>query len=305
MARHWLLSTIVVVVGFVFAFLMAVYPEQLREIISSLTGQTDTTVVLYVIWVTVVSVILLGAAYMIWMAYTKFFKIDVLIEKDSLCFYKYPYRVVSQVRAVDNMTNTCYSEVIIHNCSQTKINDCSLQVVLRKDGAELKSKVLSTDSTKGPNPLNVPIDGDSKVGFHPVCLRLRSLEAFLPNHAVAAGNFTGTLIPHGEYELLTKVFYDGKLGKLTSLGQIKIPEDFLNKATIPNDIQVKIDQGGFAVYAELTQGKVRAKFFGKFTDGDVNRALSSLKAEHLQVDTIVEENGKQRKTDDGPHYLLI
>lgn len=299
MARHWLISAIAVAVSSIFAFLIGVYSEQIREMISSATGLTDATVVFYFVLGAILLIFVVSLSYIALMIYTKFFKFDVIIQKESFCFNKYPYLVGSRGR-IQVMTNMSYSEVTIQNCGKTKVNDCSLEITLRKEDKDVKSKVLSSDSTREPNPMDVSIDGEGRIGFHPVCLSLHSFEAFLPNHSLkVAGSFSGTLIPHGEYETLAKVIYDGKLGKLTSLGQIKIPDDFVNKAKIPNDIQVIIDQGGFAVYAELFQGKVRAKFFGHFTNGDVKRTLKALSEQNFQVDLTVEENGKLRKISDG------
>jgi hypothetical protein len=201
MARHWLLSTIVVVVGSVFAFLMAVYPEQIREIISSLTGQTDTNMAFYVILGTIVLVIVLGIAYTIWMVYTKYFKIDVLIQKDSLNFIKYPYLAGTRGN-IQPYTNMSYADITVHNNTDNRINDCSLEIDLRKDDVSLyKSKVVSHESTP-PNPISVSIDGKGDKSFCPLSLHLESLQAFLPHDSKGiAGNFTGPLVANGQYEI--------------------------------------------------------------------------------------------------------
>jgi len=122
------------------------------------------------------------------------------------------------------------------------------------------------------------------------------LQAFLPDHSpVVAGKISGKLIKYDEYEIFGKVICDDNLGKSTYLGKINIPDDFLTKAKIPNDIQVIIDQGGFAVYAELVQGKVRAKFFGHNNDDDIKNALKRLKIKYLRIDDSIEDNGTLRK----------
>ena len=299
MARHWLVSAITVSASLVFAFLIGVYSEQIREMISTATGQTDTTVISYLIWGTAIFIFSLCLAYMGWMGYKKYFKIDVLIQKDSLYFIKYPFLAGSHGNP-QPYTNMSYGDITVHNKNKNRINDCSLEIDLRKSNVSMyKSKVLSSDSTP-PNPISVSIDGEGDKGFCPVSLPLDSLQAFLPHDSLGkAGNFTGPLIANGEHEIFGRVLLEGKCGKWMSLGKIAIPSDLVDKAKIPNDIQVIInDQGGLAVYAELFQGKVRAKFFGKFTDGDVKRTLKSLNEQKFQVDMTVEENGKLRKIDD-------
>ena len=223
---------------------------------------------------------------------------EVIIQEESFRFNKYPFLVRAHGKS-QIMANMSYAEITIQNCRNTEIKKCSLEIILRKEGKDIYcEKVLSADSTNQPNPMTVSIDGTRKVGFHPACLHLASFQAFLPDHSLkVAGKISGKLIKYDEYEIFGKVICDGKLGKSTYLGKINIPADFLTKAKIPNDIQVIIDQGGFAVYAELVQGKVRAKFYGHFTDGDVKRALKALNKEYVNVDMIVEENGKERSID--------
>jgi hypothetical protein len=305
MARHWVLSGIWIAVGLIFTFLIGVYSEQIREIISSATGFTDTTVIFYFVLGTILLIFFGTLFYIGFLIYSKFFKIDVVIQKDSLSFVKYPYLAGSHGN-LQPYTNKSYGDIMVHNKSKSRINECSLEISLRKDNMDIyKSKVLSSDSTP-PNPISVSIDGEGDKGFCPVSLRLDSFQAFLPHDSLGqAGNFTGPLIANGSYEIFGRILIEGKCGKWVSLGNIAIPSDLVDKAKVPNDIQVIIDQGGFAVYAELFQGKVRAKFFGDFTDGDVNRTLNGLKKQKFQVDMTVEENGKLRKIDYRPAFLLM
>jgi hypothetical protein len=305
MARHWIVKVIGVIASFISALLIGVYREQIRELISTYTGQTDTTVVLYLIWGTVILLVVLGSIYIIWTIYSKYFKINVVIEKDSLSFIKYPYRAGTR-GSIQPYTNMAYGDITLHNNTKNRINDCSLEIDLRRNNvSKYKTKVLSSVATP-PNPITVSIDGERDASFCPVGLHLQSIQAFLPHDSLGeAGNFTGPLIANGEYEIFGRILIEGKCEKWQSLGIIKIPSDIIEKAEFPNDIQVIIDKGGFAIYAELVQGKVRAKFFGKFTNGDVKRVLASLKGLRLLVDDIVEENGKLRKIDDRPPILPI
>jgi len=304
MARHWFISAILAVVSLFFAFLIGVYPEQIREIISAATGQPDATNVYYLAVVAILLIFFGSLIYIVWMIYAKFFKIEVLLQKDSLSFVKYPYIAGSHGNS-QPYTNMSYADIKVHNKSKSRINECSLEISLRKGNKDIyKSKVLSSDSTP-PNPISVSIDGEGDKGFCPVSLRLDSFQAFLPHDSLGqAGNFTGPLIANGDYEIFGRVLLDGKCGKWLSLGKITIPSDLVDKAKVPNDIKVIIAQGGFAVYAELFQGKVRGKFFGNFTNGDVKRTLQSLKKNHSHVDRVVEENGKLRTIDDIPPIFL-
>lgn len=82
------------------------------------------------------------------------------------------------------MTNMSYSEITIENSDENKVNECEAEITLEKEGSETyKSKVLSASSVKEPNPMSVTIDGKGAIGFHPICLQLDTLEAFLPNHS--------------------------------------------------------------------------------------------------------------------------
>jgi len=305
MVRHWIIKVIGVIASFISAFLISVYEEQIRELISTYTGQTDTNVVLFLIWGTVILLIALSFSYIIWTIYANYFKINVVIEKDSLSFIKYPYRAGTRGN-IQQYTNMAYGDITLHNNTKNRINDCSLEIDLRRNNvSEYKTKVLSSGATP-PNPITVPIDGEGNASFCPVGLHLQSIQAFLPHDSLGkAGNFTGPLIANGEYEFFVRILIEGKCKKWQSLGIIKIPVCIIEKAEFPNDIQVIIDQGGFAVYAELFQGKVRAKFFGKFTNGDVKRVLTSLKGLRLLVDDTVEENGKSCKIDDRPPGFFL
>jgi len=302
MVRHWIIKVIGVIASFISAFLISVYEEQIRELISTYTGQTDTNVVLFLIWGTVILLIALSFSYIIWTIYANYFKINVVIEKDSLSFIKYPYRAGTRGN-IQQYTNMAYGDITLHNNTKNRINDCSLEIDLRRNNiSAYKAKVLSSSATP-PNPIRVSIDGEGDASFCPVGLNLKSVQAFLPHNSLGqAGNFTGPLIANGEYEFFGRVIIEGKCGKWYSLGTMKIPSDIIEKAKIPNNIQVTIDQGGFAVYAELFQDKVRAKFFGNFTNGDVKRVLTSLKKQELAVDDTVEENGKLRRIDNRPAF---
>jgi len=220
---------------------------------------------------------------------------DVLIKENSLHFNKYPYLLVSSSRRVQPMTNMVYAEITIENRGNAKAKECEVEILLR--GKEnYRSKVLSADSTKTPNPMTVSVDAvGGTIGFHPLCLELSTLEVVLPNHSLGkAGVFTGTLVKHGEYEVLGKVLHDGRQSKIVSLGKVEIPNGLLEKAKIPNDIQVIIDQGGFAVYVERYQGKARAKFCGHHNDSDIKRIVQEYFGKIPQIDNVIEDNGRIR-----------
>lgn len=290
-----IISGSVATISAILGFLIVVYREQVRHVISSSLGISDVILVSYALVFCILLAFAVSIIGISLVVYEKF-KTDVIIQKESLRFNKYPY-LVSLNQEFRNMTNMSYSEVTVENCENNKVNECEVEITLRKDDVEVyRSKVLSSDSTREPNPMTLFIDGKGKVGFHPICLRLDILQAFLPNHSLGkAGSFAGTLVKHGEYEISGRTIFDGKSGKPTSLGRINIPQDFLEKSKIPNDIQVIIDQGGFSVYAEFFEGKVRAKFYGQeITEDDIRRTL-----EHLQeipkLDDMIEVNGKLRK----------
>lgn len=303
MPRHWLISGVTVLVTAILAFLIAVYPEQIRQLISSTLNLPDVTIVFYIL-VCVILLVLGGSiVYISLLIYAKF-KFDVVIQEKSLRFNKYPYFIVYPDKREQKMPNTAYAEITIENRGKKKVNECEVEITLKKKGVEIyRSKVLSSDSTKEPNPITISIDAKGTKGFHPLCLNLNSFVAFLPNHPLGVGVFSGTLVSHGEYEIFGRVMYDGKFGKLSSLGKINIPNDFVNKAKIPNDIQVTIDQGGFAVYAEFYQGRIRAKFYGHNNEGDVRRTLKHLEKDNLQIDNMIEDNGKLRNRPSGVFFF--
>jgi len=289
-----IISGIIGSISTILIFIVAVYREQVRQVISSVLGIADVTLVFYALIICVLLAFAVSILSISLLIYEKF-KTDVIIQKESLRFNKYPYLVGSN-QGVQRMTNMSYCEITIENRSKNKVNQCEVEITLRQEGDDAyKSKVLSSDSTKESNPMTLSIDAHGKVGFHPLCLSLHSFQAFLPNHSLGKGGlFTGTLVRQGEYEMFGRTIFDGKSGKTISLGKINIPKDFLDKAKIPNDIQVTIDQGGFAVYAEFSEGKVRAKFHGHCNEDEIRRAL-----EHLQeiprLDDMIEDNGKLRK----------
>ncbi len=161
------------------------------------------------------------------------------------------------------------------------------------------SKVLSSlsaDSQGRPNPKTVSIDGNNgTMGFTPLALHLDTLQAFLPNHSLGvAGNFTGTLVNHGKYEVFGKAIYDEKQSEITPLGKINIPDDFLKKGVIPHDVQILLDQGGFAVYLERYQDRTRAKFYGHYSDREIVNIILNDLIKYPDIDVIFEDNGKLR-----------
>lgn len=298
MTKNWFITRFFGLVAFILAFLFSVYPNEVRQIITPFSPISDVELVYYIfLFVILIVAIVFCVAYIGIPIYKKF-RPDVIIQDDSLRFNKYP-RLVGNPERMQNMTNMSYSEVTVQNCRKTEVKKCSLEIILKKDGNDVyRSKVLTGDSTnpRNPNPMTVTLDGKATVGFHPVCLSLDSFQAFLPNHSLGvAGNFTGTPIAHDEYEMYGKVIYDGKLGKLAYLGKINIPDDFVNKSVIPNAIQVTIDQGGFAVYVEYFQEKVRAKFFGHLNDDIVKDAFQQIKKTYPKIDDLIEINGQLQK----------
>ena len=223
---------------------------------------------------------------------TKTEKPKIIIQKDSLRYNKYPYLLVFSNRRVAKMPNTVYAEITVENIEKIKANDCEVEITL-ENSITYRSKVLSSNSTKTPNPITTSVDANRTKGFHPLCLRLHTLEAFLPNHSEGVGAMTGTSVRHGSYEMSGIVIYDGMQSKATSLSEVKIPNDFLEKSIIPSDIQVRIDEGGFAVYLELFQGKIRTKFYGNNNDEDVKKIISNYLIH--QIDDVFEDNGKLRR----------
>lgn len=72
--------------------------------------------------------------------------------------------------------------------------------------------------------------------------------------------------------------------------------DLLMKAEIPNGIQGRIDQGGFAVYLEDYQGKIRVKFWGHNNDEDIKRMIKRIMTSY-KMDEIIMDNGKLRRCE--------
>lgn len=273
--------------------LVGIYPDEIKNLITSVFGISNETFVFYVI-IILLSIGMISS--IIIFIYGLIKKQDVIIQKDSFRFNKYPYLIKSkQGQLPQQMPNMIYSEITIENRGKSKI-ECEVEISL-KNNTHYKSKVLSADSTTSPNPINISVDAEGgTMGFHPLCLRLKTFETFLPKHSLGCGgNFTGTLVRHGEYEMFGKVIYDQKQSKIVFLGTIKIPDDFLKNAKIPNDIQVIIEQGGFAVYLESYQGKTRAKFFGNNKDKDTKDIILDYLEQIPQIDEVIDDNGKLRK----------
>lgn len=296
MTKNWLVASFFTIVGFILSFVFSVYANEVRQIISSYIAISNVDLVFYIILVSFLLIFSVFGAYISIQIYN-WVRLGVRIEEESLRFYKYPL-ILGTNQRMNNMTNISYSEITIHNCQKKQVNRCSLEIILKKDGKQVyNSKVLTGDATnpKEPNPLTVTLDGKGNIGFHPVAVCLDSFQAFLPNHSLGvAGKFTGPLIAHDEYEMFGKVIFDDKLGKSTSLGKINIPNDFLDKAEIPNDIQIIIDQGGFAVYVELFQNNPRAKFFGNINNKEINNVLQRLRRPYPNLDRTIEVNGTAR-----------
>lgn len=227
-------------------------------------------------------------------------KSEVIIQKNSLCFYKYPYLVISKLRQQQRMPNMAYTSITVENVGKIKANECEIEILLKNDGEPYSSKVLSSlsaDSQGRPNPRKVSIDGNhGTMGFCPLALNLETLQAFLPNHSLgSAGKFTGTLVKHDWYEIFGKAIYDGKQSEITPLGKITIPDDFLKKSVIPPDIQVLLEQGGFAVYLERHQDKTRVKFYGRYGDEEIIRIILNEFIKIPEIDIIFEDNGRLRR----------
>jgi len=237
-------------------------------------------------------------------------KNEVIIQKDSLRFYKYPYLLISEQRQQQRMPNMAYATITVENIGKIKAKECEIEIQLINKGEPYSSKVLSSlsvDSQGQPNPRMVSIDGNhGTMGFHPLALNLETLQALLPNHSLGvAGKFTGTLVRHDQYEIFGKVIYDEKQSEIIPLGKIKIPDDLLTKSIIPNDIQILLDQGGFAVYLERYQNKIRAKFYGQYRDEELIRLILNDLIKFPQIDIKFEDNGKLRhwETIDGVLHL--
>jgi len=275
-----------------FLMLVALFPDEIKRLITSSLGVSNEQFVFYALIVLAIFGILSSVIIFI---YNLIKKSDVIIQKDSICFNKYPYLLISK-QGIQLMPNMVYAEITIENRGKTKEN-CEVEISLKNNGISFKSKVLSADSTITPNPIVISIDANrGMMGFHPLCLRFDTLETFLPNRSSGfAGNFSGKLVRHGEYELFGKVIYGQEQSKLIPISKIKIPEDFLEKAKIPNDIQITIEQGGIAVYLERYQEKVRAKFYGNNKDGDTKHIILEYLEKIPGIDKIIEDNGKLRQ----------
>jgi hypothetical protein len=297
MSQKWFIAGVVAILTGGFSFLISIYPDEVRKTISAALNIPDATIVFYVLVFLVGLALLSSVGYIIYLIYRRL-KTGVKIKRDSLRFNKYPYLLVDSQQRFQQMPNMVYAEITVENPEDTKVEECEVEIILRKENVEIyKSKVLSADSTKEPNPMVVSVDANGgTTGFHPLCLKLETLEAFLPNHSLGvAGVFSGTLVSHGEYELLGKVIFDQKQSKIISLGNVKIPNDFLEKAGIPNDVQVMIDQGGFAIYLEHSRERVRAKFYGRNNDDDTKRVILNHLERIPNINEIIEDNGRLRR----------
>lgn len=271
--------------------LIALYPTEIKELIASIFGVSNKEFVFYALIVLTILGISLSV-YIIVINLIK--KNEVIIQKDSLRFNKYPYLLKSK-QGFQPMPNMIYAEITIENRGKSKVK-CEVEISL-KNNTSYKRKVLSADSTISPNPMSISVDANGGLmGFHPLCVNLDTLDTFLPNHSLGRGGaFSGTQVRHGEYEIFGKVIYEQKQSKIVSLGKIKIPDDFLKNAKIPNDIQVITEQGGFAVYLESHQGKIRAKFYGQNNDADVKSVILKYLEQIPQIDEIIDDNGKLRQ----------
>jgi hypothetical protein len=272
--------------------LIALYPNEIKDLITSIFGVSNKEIVLYaLIGLAIFGIFSCG----IILIHNWRTKSKVIIQKNSLRFNKYPFLVKSKSR-MQQMPNMVYAEITVENSGRTKVK-CEVEISLKNNGMSHKSKVVSADSTISPNPMSIYVDANGgEMGFHPLCLKLDTLDVFLPNHPLGSGgNFTGTQVRHGKYEMFGKVIYGNEQSKTLSLGKIKLPDDFLNNAKIPNDIQVRIDQGGFAVYLESYQGKIRAKFYGKNNDNDTKDIILNYLEKIPLIDDIIDDNGKLRK----------
>lgn len=272
--------------------LIGLYPTDIKELIASIFGFSNKEVVFYALFI--LAIIAISTSIII-IVINLIKKNEVIIQKDSLRFNKYPYLVKSKSR-VQHMTNMVYAEITVENSGKTKV-ECEVEISLKNNGIPYKSKVVSADSTTKPNPMSISVDANGgEMGFYPLCIRLDTLETFLPNHPLGGARaFSGTPVGDGEYEIFGKVIYGQKQSKMVSLGKIKIPDDFLNNAIIPNDIQVTIDKGGFAVYLVSHREKMRAEFYGNNNDDDIKSIILNHLEKISQIDEVIDDNGKSRQ----------
>jgi len=155
---RWVISGFFAVVPLILAFLFSVYPNEVRQVISSTIPISDVAFVYYTLLVIFLLLPLASVLYIGFLIYTKL-KFDVIIQDDSLRFNKYPYLVGSHGElSLD--TNISYAEVTVQNCGKTKLAKCGLEIILRKEGKDIYcEKVVSANSTIVPNPMTVSIVG--------------------------------------------------------------------------------------------------------------------------------------------------
>lgn len=228
---------------------------------------------------------------------SRIFRPNVIIQKDSLRFYKYPY--IESLNQTDTLRpNRAYADITVENIGRIKARECEVEITLRNGKTYDRVKIVSTVSTPGnPNQMKVSIDGyGGKVTFCPLCLKLDTLGTCLPQYAVDAGVLGGTPISPDSYEVSARALYDGKPSKLVALGKVRIPDDLVNAKLHSNVQTTTIDEGGFVVYAELYQGKIRAKFSRKTSDDDIKRMVLVLRKEFPRLDNEIDvENEKKRR----------
>ncbi len=235
---------------------------------------------------------------------------EVVIQEKTIQYRRFPYLLSTETTQLPPMPNMGYLEVTLFNKGSAPTKQCELKINLRKVGEttiRYSSRVLSSDSTKGVNPITVSIDAHGSIGFHPLCFDPLTVQAFLPNYSLQVpGVFSGTLIMEGEYEMFGEVSYDGETAKETFLAKIRIPDYFLqdSAAGIPNDIVAFVSnqyRGGFAVYLDhQKEGKIRARFLGQNTDEDTKRVILQLNKEIPYLDNIIDDKGKHRPWTHNP-----
>jgi hypothetical protein len=217
----------------------------------------------------------------------------VTIRQNSLTFYKYPYLLCSKITGKKQlMTNTAYSDVYVLNDGRVDVEKCELAIELSSEGQNpYDATVLSPEL--GPdqkNLLTVSLKAGREVAYHPLALNLATQQAFLPRVSFNAGNFTGTMVLDGEYEIYAKAYYDGRQTERVFLGRVKIPQD-LASAEYHQNIKVQLEKDSFAVSLEKYDTKIRARFHGVNDEEDVKRIIREHLIKVQQIDKILDNNG--------------